>query len=134
MAHQADQLEGALTQSLQRLRQDKVYALMIAVEDGLLSPHQGEKLFRRMESLKNQGMVEKIGVSVLDGSQLNAVFAAYHPDIVQVPLNVLDRRVLQSGRLTALKQKGVEPRCYTGVHTQPRSKYTAKGSLVQLKC
>lgn len=108
VAHQADQLEGALTQSLQRLRQDKVYALMIAVGDGLLSPQQGEKLFRRMESLKNQGMVEKIGVSVVDGAQLKAVFAAYHPDIVQVPLNVLDRRVLQNGYLTALKQKGVE--------------------------
>ena len=108
MAHQADQLEGALAQSLQRLKQDRAYALMIAVEDGLLSPYQGEKLFRRMESLKTQGLIEKIGVSVRDGSQLQAVLAVYNPDIVQVPLNVLDQRLLHSGQLSALKQKGVE--------------------------
>lgn len=108
VSHQADQLEGALNQSLERLRQERVYALMITVEDGLLDPYQGEKLFRRMESLKAQGLIEKIGVSVLDAAQIDAVFALYLPDIVQVPLNVLDRRLLQSGHLKLLKQKGVE--------------------------
>jgi len=106
-AHHAEQLETALGATLQNLRQESVYGLMIGVEDGLFAT-QGEKLYRRMETLKQQGRIEKIGVSLSNAAQIEKVLAACAPDIIQLPLNVLDQRLLLSGHLAALKQKGIE--------------------------
>lgn len=107
VAHHAEQLETALNATLQNLRQEIVYGLMIGVEDGLFAT-QGEKLYRRMESLKQQGRIEKIGVSVANAAQIDKVLTICTPDIIQLPLNVLDQRLFLSGHLTRLKQKGVE--------------------------
>jgi aryl-alcohol dehydrogenase-like predicted oxidoreductase len=107
VGHHADQLEKSLRQTLETLGQDKIYALMIGSEQGLFAT-QGEKLFKRMQSLKDQGLVEKIGVSVNDASQIDRLLSRFLPDIVQLPLNVLDQRLLQSGHLARLKAKNVE--------------------------
>lgn len=107
IAHHADQLETALKQSLENLKQDRIYALMIGVEDGLFL-NQGEKLYKRMDCLKTQGMVEKIGISVSSAAQIEHVLSTFKPDIIQLPLNVLDERLLKSGHLQRLKQHGIE--------------------------
>jgi aryl-alcohol dehydrogenase-like predicted oxidoreductase len=107
MAHHADLLEAVLCESLQNLKQDHIYALMTGVEDGFFAA-QGDKLYKRMENLKTQGLIAKIGVSVSHAYQIERVLSSYQPDILQVPLNVLDQRLLQSGHLQRLKQQGVE--------------------------
>jgi aryl-alcohol dehydrogenase-like predicted oxidoreductase len=107
IAHHADQLEMALHQSLQNLKQERIYALMTGFEDGLFL-NQGEKLYKRMENLKAQGLMEKIGISVSGARQIEHMLASYQPDIVQLPLNVLDERLLKSGHLQRLKQHGIE--------------------------
>jgi aryl-alcohol dehydrogenase-like predicted oxidoreductase len=106
-AHQADQVEIALQESLRHLKQDRIYALMTGYEEGLLSEH-GDKLYKRLESLKSQGLIEKIGVSVTHGYHIDRIQAQYKVDIFQVPLSVLDQRLLASGHLQRLKAQGVE--------------------------
>ena len=53
-------------------------------------------------------MVDKIGVSVYDAEQIDAVLRVFTPDIVQLPISVLDQRLLLNGRLERLKKEGVE--------------------------
>ena len=107
VGHHADQLEKSLRQTLATLGKEKVYALMIGSDQGLFAT-QGDKLFRRMQALKEQGLIEKIGVSVANGAQIDRLLSHSLPDIVQLPLNVLDQRLLQGGQLHRLKEKHVE--------------------------
>lgn len=107
ISHQADQLEQAFRHSLELLGQASVYALMIGLGENSLSG-QGERLFRRMEALRQQGLVEKVGISVASGEEIDWVLSRFKPDIIQVPLNVLDQRLLASGHLARLKKQGIE--------------------------
>lgn len=107
VAHHADQLEKSLHQTLELLEKKQVYALMIGCEQGLFAT-QGEKLFKRMQSFQSEGLIEKIGISVSTSAQIDRVLSHFPPDIVQVPLNVLDQRLVQSGHLAQMKTRGIE--------------------------
>ena len=61
-----------------------------------------------MQSFKSEGFIEKIGISVNTSAQIDRLLNHFSPDIVQVPLNVLDQRLLQSGHLTQMKTRGIE--------------------------
>jgi aryl-alcohol dehydrogenase-like predicted oxidoreductase len=93
--------------SLQNLRQKSVYGLLVHHSDDLLK-EGGEKLFQALESLKMEGLVDKIGVSVYDRAQTERLLAKYSIDLIQVPLNVFDQRLLENGYLDSLKNSGIE--------------------------
>ncbi len=97
--------------SLKRLGIPRLTGVLLHRPDQLLSP-QGEELFQALVRLTQQGMVEKIGVSIYDPSELDALFSKYHFDLVQAPFNVFDQRLLASGWLRRLRDAGVE------VHTR----------------
>jgi aryl-alcohol dehydrogenase-like predicted oxidoreductase len=61
-----------------------------------------------MNSLKQDGLVNKIGVSIYTSSQIDNLLSWMTPDIVQVPLNVFDQRLIKSGHLKLLKEKGTQ--------------------------
>lgn len=100
-------LRGAFEQSLSRLRQKNVYGLLIHAPGDLLKPG-GERLWKEMSALKRAGRVEKIGFSAYTAGEIDALLAQFQPDLVQIPLNALDQRLLQDGRLAGLKRRGVE--------------------------
>lgn len=104
---EAQQLEDSLHASLRKLQRPSVYGLLIHRVDDLLLPG-GEALMARMALLKQRGLVSKIGVSVYTGQQIDAVLARFPIDLIQLPVNVLDQRLLHSGHLRKLKQAGVE--------------------------
>ncbi|APA67005.1 aldo/keto reductase [Janthinobacterium sp. 1_2014MBL_MicDiv] len=106
-AAQAQQLEDSLHASLCKLQVPAVYGLLIHRVDDLLLPG-GEMLMARMALLKQRGLVSKIGVSVYTGQQIDAVLERFPIDLIQLPVNVLDQRLLHSGHLRKLKQAGVE--------------------------
>jgi aryl-alcohol dehydrogenase-like predicted oxidoreductase len=93
--------------SLLRLGRSFAYGLLIHKLEDLRGPN-GAKLARGLLLARDIGLVEKVGVSVYDVSDLNWVLEVLKPDIVQAPLNVFDRRLVESGWLEALKAKGVE--------------------------
>jgi aryl-alcohol dehydrogenase-like predicted oxidoreductase len=100
-------LNDIFHRSLERLRQDRLYGLLIHHVDDLLAPG-GEHLLEEMRNLKGRGLVEKIGVSVYTEVQIDRVFDLFRPDIVQLPINLFDQRLIESGHLSKLKKLGVE--------------------------
>jgi aryl-alcohol dehydrogenase-like predicted oxidoreductase len=102
-----DTLRRTFERSLKLLNQEKVYGLLIHHPDDIFASG-GEKLVAVLSKLKEEGLVEKIGISIYDSTQADAVLKMFTPDIVQLPLNVLDQRMLVDGQLQKLKSKRVE--------------------------
>lgn len=93
--------------SLSKIGPDSVYGLMVHHANDLLVPG-GERLFEQLLHWRDQGLVEKIGVSIYDKIQIDQLFAKYSFDLVQLPLNIFDQRLLNNGALSFLHDKGVE--------------------------
>lgn len=106
-ASHADLLRRTFGESLRKLRRPRLYGLLAHHADDLLAPG-GERLMQAMLELKQQGLVSKVGASVYNGLQIDAIMQRHAIDLVQLPLSVLDQRLLASGHLRKLKQAGVE--------------------------
>lgn len=98
---------NTFSQSLKNLRQSSIYGLLFHHAPDLLAKKAG-LLWQAALDLKRKGQIEKIGVSIYDGQQLDQLMEMYDLDLVQIPLNVLDQRLLQSGHIDRLKAKGIE--------------------------
>jgi len=98
-------------ESLARLGQKKLYGLLLHRSEDLWGS-KGAQLIQALADLKNDGFVQKIGVSIYSPDELEVVCNKIKIDLVQVPLNVIDRRIETSGWLGRLKDDGVE------VHTR----------------
>jgi aryl-alcohol dehydrogenase-like predicted oxidoreductase len=97
----------ALHQSLERLRCSQVYALLLHNARDLAKPGW-EYLLDALRQAQSRGWTARIGVSVYDAGDLALVESRFKPDIVQLPLNALDRRLVVSGWLDRLKVSGIE--------------------------
>jgi aryl-alcohol dehydrogenase-like predicted oxidoreductase len=101
------EMAQSLHQSLQRLSSKKVYGLLVHHAQDLLVTGS-DKLISSMMNLKERGFVEKVGVSIYDSAQIDAVLKIFTPDIVQVPISVFDQRLLLNGQLEIMKEMGIE--------------------------
>lgn len=93
--------------SLSSLGRQSVYGLLVHHGGDLLLPG-GERLYATLRQWQAEGRVTKIGVSVYDRAEINALFERYAFDLVQLPLSVFDQRLLRDGTLTTLHRAGVE--------------------------
>ncbi len=84
-----------------------MYGLLLHRPGQLLEPFGGD-LYRALLTLKGEGLVRKIGVSIYDPSELDTLCASYQLDLVQSPFNLLDRRLKTSGWLARLAAHGIE--------------------------
>lgn len=103
----AEQLERSFLASLAKLGQRSVAGLLVHGADDLIAPG-GERLHAKLLQLKARGLVGKIGASVSSGEQIDALLERCEIDLVQLPVNVLDRRLIESGRIARLQRRGVE--------------------------
>lgn len=100
-------VEEQLEASLSRLGVRKVYGLLLHQPEQLLGLN-GNALYNALKSLKEEGLVKKIGISVYSPSELDLLTNNFHFDLVQAPFNILDRRFFITGWLQRLKDSGVE--------------------------
>lgn len=96
-----------VTCSLNRLKIPKLRGLLLHCPEQLRSK-RGDLIFRALISLRDQGMTEKIGISVYHPEDLEGISTDYQFDIVQAPFNILDRRLDTSGWLNRLDNAGTE--------------------------
>lgn len=100
-------LNAAFEQSCERLRSQSIYGLLAHAADDLLGPN-GEAIWQAMLDLRKEGRVERIGASVYTGAQIDALLDRYKMDLIQVPLSLVDQRLVEGGQLERLAQSGVE--------------------------
>ncbi|MDC1541026.1 aldo/keto reductase [Candidatus Pelagibacter ubique] len=93
--------------SLTRLGISSLYGLLVHRSENLLG-NSGKKLINALNSIKLNGLVKKIGISIYDPSEYEQVMKFTRIDIVQAPLNIVDRRLVVSGLLTKLHSEEIE--------------------------
>jgi aryl-alcohol dehydrogenase-like predicted oxidoreductase len=106
-ASAATALKAAFAESCQRLRLPRVYGLLAHDTNDLLGT-EGDAIWRAMQELREEQRVIRIGVSVYNAAQIDALLQRYPIDLVQLPLSVLDQRLIQSGHLDRLAEQNVE--------------------------
>lgn len=93
--------------SLNRLRIPSLHGILLHHPVQLLDAG-GEQIYRLLQLLKKEGLTQKIGISIYDAHHLEQLIENYEFDIIQLPINVLDNRLLKSGWLTQLANLGME--------------------------
>ena len=93
--------------SLQLLETTTLRGLLLHRPEQLLG-ELGKELYNALLALKHDGLVEKIGVSIYDPAELEAITKNFKIDIVQAPFNVLDRRLITTGWMNKLAQMDIE--------------------------
>jgi len=97
----------AVKASLEKLKIESLYGLLLHRPAQLLSD-KGPEIYAALQRLKADGLVQKIGVSIYQPGELDSIFSFAEVDLVQSPLSVLDRRLINSGWLDRLADRGVE--------------------------
>ena len=97
-------IEEQVEASLKKLRIDSLYGVLLhrSVQFGI--PAVRTALAR----LKQGGKLQKIGVSIYSPDDLDAIPVVGALDIVQAPLNLVDRRLVTSGWLDRLHDDDIE--------------------------
>ena len=93
--------------SIARMNLQAAYGLLVHDTSQLFGAN-GAKLAEAMLSLKRQGLVHKIGVSVYSPDEVAPVLQKLQIDIIQFPFNVFDRRMLTTGWLQRLHDADIE--------------------------
>lgn len=107
----AEWVHEQVQQSMARLGVKQLHGVLLH-RPAQLHETTGPALYGALQSIKAQGKARKIGVSVYGFIELDALFNAYALDLVQAPLNILDRDLVESGWASQLHDAGVE------VHTR----------------
>jgi spore coat polysaccharide biosynthesis protein SpsF (cytidylyltransferase family)/aryl-alcohol dehydrogenase-like predicted oxidoreductase len=97
---------------LARARQSLAYLgridlLLVHSVSDLVGP-SGNALWQALHRLKADGTVGGIGISAYAAEDPVALAERFRPDAMQVPLSLLDQRLLRNGALARLKELGVE--------------------------
>ncbi len=102
-----DALVNDLSQSLQLLKRENIYGLLVHNADDLLKPGS-EKIFQQLNRFKQQGLVSKVGVSVYTENQIQEIIDRFDIDLIQLPFNIIDWRLVGTGILNKVYSKGIE--------------------------
>jgi aryl-alcohol dehydrogenase-like predicted oxidoreductase len=92
-----------ISKSLSKLKIKKIYGVLIHNYKDLLGKHGKNYLFS-LQELKRKNIIKKIGISVYEPQEIKKIWNFWKPDIIQVPLNPIDNRILDSGWVNILKK------------------------------
>lgn len=93
--------------SLARLRIPKLYGLLLHQPSALFD-RTGATLHAALLAAKERGLVEKIGISAYGPDEIAATLDRFAIDMVQAPLSVVDRRLIDSGCLARMHDANIE--------------------------
>ncbi len=102
-----ENLKSSLKDSLVKLNLDSIYGLMIHKANDILKDGS-EYLIEGLHELKTQKLVKKIGISIYPEHDLEKIITKFCPDIIQLPINIFDQRLLNNGSLKYLDSLGIE--------------------------
>src|SRR5262249_52026814 len=102
-----DHIEAEARASLGRLGVPNAYAILVEQAGDLFSAN-GPAMWDRLKRLRDEGLFERIGVSVYASDDPVGVARRFRPDIVQAPASLLDQRLILNGALAELAEMGAE--------------------------
>jgi len=100
-------LISTLEKSILKLSVKSVYGLLIHNVDDLFKIG-GENLILSLRNLQEKKLVSKIGISIYNSNQIKKALKIFKPDIIQLPLNVFDQRLIKDGTLKLLTDQNIE--------------------------
>jgi len=102
-----DNVMQTFEQSLDSLQIESVDGLLIHnIED--IQDKEFDLLYAELNNLKQDGLIKKIGFSTYTPNQVDFLLDNFDFDLIQVPFNVFDVRLIKGGQLQALKNKNIE--------------------------
>jgi len=100
-------VEKLINKSLKKLKVKTLYALLFHNPEDLTGS-KGKKIFSFLRKQKRIGKIKKIGVSLNSPDEINIFYKKIPIDIVQLPLNIFDQRLIHLGWLNKLKKENIE--------------------------
>jgi len=98
---------AAFNQSLKNLNTDKIYGLLIHdIND--IEENNFDALYTELLKLKQNNVINKIGFSTYLPEQVDLLLNHFDFDIIQVPINVFDNRLIQNGQINNLENNKIE--------------------------
>ncbi|MDG1004140.1 MAG: aldo/keto reductase [Emcibacteraceae bacterium] len=100
-------ISECVNNSIKRLNVDNLYGLLLH-DPSVLLKSNGKFLAKILKELRSSGRVKNIGFSIYSPEILPSILSILRPDIVQVPFNILDQRIVKSGWLDSLTSEGIK--------------------------
>jgi hypothetical protein len=69
---------------------------------------KNKNIWSNLLEFKEKGFISKIGFSLYSPDELKKIYKIFKPDIVQIPINILDNRFESAGWLDVLQKDKVE--------------------------
>ena len=92
-----------ISKSLSKLKIKKIYGVLIHDYKDLLGKN-GKKYLLSLQELKRRNIIKNIGISVYEPQEIKKIWNFWKPDIIQIPFNPIDNRILESGWFNILKK------------------------------
>ena len=96
-----------LKDSLGKLNLNNLDTLLLHRSKDLLDYKKNE-IYESLILCKEAGLINKIGISADNVSDVESIINIFDIDVVQFPLNIFNRELIESGLLKVLKNKGIE--------------------------
>jgi aryl-alcohol dehydrogenase-like predicted oxidoreductase len=94
-------------QSLVNLNKKSIEGLLVH-DISEVNDKNFNSLFDAINELKQKGLINKIGFSTYTPEQVDFLLENFDFDLIQLPFNIFDNRLIQGGQLKALKDKNIE--------------------------
>ena len=95
-----------LKNSLKNFNQKKIYGLLIHNKSDFMN--NKKNYLEAFNIIKRKDLVKKIGISLYEAKDLNKIVKYWKPDIVQIPYNIIDRRIQNKKFINVIKKNRIE--------------------------
>ena len=96
-----------INNSLNNLNRKRLSGVFIHHPEDLIEKNK-IKLYEALLFLRKKKIINKIGVSIYDFNILDKILNEFKIDMVQVPFNILDRRLATKNYLNKIKKKKIQ--------------------------
>lgn len=103
----ADWTTACVNNTLSRLRRPSLHGILLHRPSQLFGVG-GDAIYQTLQRLKHDGVVSRIGISIYAPEELDNLVRNFDFDLVQAPLSIVDRRLISSGWMTRLADRGIE--------------------------
>ena len=101
-----DWINRQILKSLRRLNLEVLDGILLHRPNQLLGDY-GDQIFQSLIKIKNKGIIKKIGISIYNPDEIDLILKRYPIDIIQAPMSIIDRRLINSGWLSEINHRGI---------------------------